>query len=585
MTPSSPAPSSSSDSTVIALCVLTWVASYVLPIVTPPFSTFPNQWLAVLAWGLVLSGTSSAHFAPLKHPAAALAVAVGVALAGLAWHAGHPLAACVIGTAVGAYLFGLCNQDPKWTRALMISMVVAGLISSLLALQQIFAPELSGHFGLPPRGAATGRAVASLGQPNMLASLLLWALVALMGLLSSPSPLKTWSPWIAGLLGAGLALTGSRTGAVLLALGLVWAWRDRQLPPSSRRLPVFALSGALLGLGLNWLAAQHAQALFFASVRSQGHSDISSSRFAIWRDALDLVANHPWTGVGWGNFNFAWTLSEFPHRYASLTDNAHNLPLQLAVELGIPVAVAVVGILTWSLITATRHAWLPINGDHPMQHRAAWAMLVIIAIHSMLEYPLWYTYMLLPTAYLLGLCMNGPAPGTSATHSAPTSGATAQPVVKDMSKTVLQLVGALTVIGCLYAVFDFMQVRHIYAPSGSSRLESEQQRIEAGRASRLFGAYADYAAVVTAADPAAVFPAFSRPMHTLIDMHLLIAYARALETRGEHDKATFVAQRIREFDLPLAHEFFAPCATPGSPPTLPFQCAAKPSHLNLESFD
>ena len=74
-------------------------------------------------------------------------------------------------------------------------------------------------------------------------------------------------------------------------------------------------------------------------------------------------------------------------------------------------------------------------------------------------------------------------------------------------------------------------------------------------------------------------------MHTLIDMHLLIAYARALEARGEHDKATFVAQRVREFELPLAQEFFTPCTTPDSAPALPFQCDSKPIHLNLESFD
>ena len=37
--------------------------------------------------------------------------------------------------------------------------------------------------------------------------------------------------------------------------------------------------------------------------------------------------------------------------------------------------------------------------------RAAFVIAFMVAVHSMLEYPLWYAYFLLPTAFAFGLCV------------------------------------------------------------------------------------------------------------------------------------------------------------------------------------
>src|SRR3569833_2329770 len=47
--------------------------------------------------------------------------------------------------------------------------------------------------------------------------------------------------------------------------------------------------------------------------------------------------------------------------------------------------------------------------------RAAWVMVVLIAIHSLDEYPLWYAYFLLPAAWAWGFALgSGPAPARAA---------------------------------------------------------------------------------------------------------------------------------------------------------------------------
>ncbi|PSJ19817.1 polymerase, partial [Halomonas sp. ND22Bw] len=71
-------------------------------------------------------------------------------------------------------------------------------------------------------------------------------------------------------------------------------------------------------------------------------------------------------------------------RFVEILDNAHNLPLHLAVELGVPVAVVVcAGFMALVL------------GARPWRERGptrlmAWAVLGAMVLHSLLEYPLWY---------------------------------------------------------------------------------------------------------------------------------------------------------------------------------------------------
>ena len=36
-------------------------------------------------------------------------------------------------------------------------------------------------------------------------------------------------------------------------------------------------------------------------------------------------------------------------------------------------------------------------------------MVLMVTLHSLLEYPLWYSYFLLPTAFAFGLCLAEPA--------------------------------------------------------------------------------------------------------------------------------------------------------------------------------
>ena len=75
-----------------------------------------------------------------------------------------------------------------------------------------------------------------------------------------------------------------------------------------------------------------------------------------------MIAREPLAGVGFGEFNLAWTLTEFPHRPTAFFDHTHNLPLHLMVELGIPLGLLVFG-CCWPRSLQAGAGPGPVEGD------------------------------------------------------------------------------------------------------------------------------------------------------------------------------------------------------------------------------
>jgi tetratricopeptide (TPR) repeat protein len=107
----------------------------------------------------------------------------------------------------------------------------------------------------------------------------------------------------------------------------------------------------------------------------------------------------PLLGAGWGQF--AW--HHFVHQAVTgetaapgVFNHSHNLVMQLLAETGAVGASIVVGALVlW--IADLKRVKFELDGWWLL------ALAAVIAIHSLLEYPLWYSYFLGMAALLLGL--------------------------------------------------------------------------------------------------------------------------------------------------------------------------------------
>ncbi|CAN5130210.1 Wzy polymerase domain-containing protein [soil metagenome] len=282
-------------------------------------------------------------------------------------------------------------------RLVTAGWLVAAAISALIGLAQYF--DLASDFSPWISQAQAGEAFANLRQRNQFATLTSIGLLILIGWLAQRErpadrqPAQQWlMPWWACLLTLLLALgnaaSSSRTGLLQwLLIAALTAWWA--LPGRRWRLPVFAVQ-ALVAYGvavlvLPWLlelaTGLHSDGLFGRLVTATG----CSSRKILWSNVLTLIAQKPWLGWGWGELDYAHFMTLYPGpRFCEILDNAHNLPLHLAVELGVPAALAICGALGWMVWRAQ-----PWREQNPVR-QMAWGVLAVIGLHSLLEYPLWY---------------------------------------------------------------------------------------------------------------------------------------------------------------------------------------------------
>ncbi|MEO8299570.1 MAG: Wzy polymerase domain-containing protein, partial [Burkholderiales bacterium] len=466
-----------------------------------------------------------------------------------------------------------------FVRPLMLALVVAGLLSTLVAGLQVFAPEFTGN-ALVAYPTIAGRAVGNMRQPNQLSTLLLWAMGAAVwvglqarGREEADGAKKGMARWhltagLLALLTVGVLWTSSRTGMVGMALLALWGLLDRRLPAPLRWVMVLGLPllYALGWWGMEQWSASTGQ-FFYGDdqVKKTLHGDPSSSRGRIWANTLALIAQHPWVGVGPGAYNFVWSLTPFAGRPVAFFDHSHNLPMQLAVESGLPFAIAVVLGLCWAFWRSRAGLWQA-DQARPAGVRAAWFMLAVVGVHSLLEYPLWYAYFLLPAAMLAGWACSG-APSEVPPHTGPGR----------LVRRCVAGVGALSVALSLWALQQYYTVAVIFDPAlAIGEPEQLPERIARGRRSVFFGHHADYALVTMAERPGPLLAQFERPLYHLLDTRLMMAYARALAERGDLLRARDVAARLREFRNPASQAFFAECDEPERTRPVPFQCGDDP---------
>ena len=575
--------------TAWAVAVPLWFAALVpglLALNVAPSPTLFNQAAAWIAWGIVAAAAFAGRAAPSWRAVggATRALAAGLALTGLAalssWRVGSlpaALALSAAGTCVAAILVAWLGAAMAHSRTLPSvwfgAWLAAGLASAAVACVQVFAaPWADGDW--IARSNAAGRAVGNLRQSNHLASLLLWGAVALVPLVESGWLSRSTGRRVAALAAMALLilavmLTGSRTGLVGVAVLVLWALVDRRLSRFSRALLaatplLFALAWALVDW---WSTGQPGPAI--GTAQRLGQDDVTSGRVAIWRDALRLLAMQPWVGVGFGEFNLAWTLTESPDRSPQLFDHTHNMPLQLWVELGLPLGTLVLGLLGWALWQAWSRARAVEDAAAGAAHRAAFVMVLLMGLHSQFEYPLWYAHFLLPTAFAWGWCLAaqaaaGPQPPAARHASWPA------------------WCGMALVIGGSLMIWDFNRVSTVFAPDDNGTPLA--QRIRDGQRSWFFAHHADYARITALEDVAPPATAdFRRASHYLLDTRLLIAWARAYAREGDLDRARWIAARLRELRQDSARPFFAPCDDPAVADK-PFQCTPPARSFSWKDF-
>ncbi len=305
-----------------------------------------------------------------------------------------------------AYLLGLAlailvGQRWEWYSpaqlgdGLFMAVGIAALLSVGLQIHQWLQLDLIQIWSM---GNGYGRPFANFGQPNQLGTLLLWGILALgWGALRAyirPAVMITGAVYLL----FGLALTASRTAWVGTVILVLAAWYWRALWPW-RSAPRIVTALALCFFAFVWIIPLMTNALLLSSAEGELEAleRLSSDiRPQVWTLFLDAIWQRPWFGYGWNQVVTAHLAVAVDHPpLRMLFAQSHNLFLDLLLWCGIPLGLAISGLLIFWL-------WRRFCAIQDAASALMFLLVMVVGNHAMFELPLHYAYFLLPAGLVMG---------------------------------------------------------------------------------------------------------------------------------------------------------------------------------------
>jgi hypothetical protein len=285
---------------------------------------------------------------------------------------------------------------------LSVALLAGALLEVLSMALQMYHTGYATGLVFPRQTGLYG----NLGQANHLNDYI-WLAVGSAFYLHHRSRISLiWLLAVLSILLLASALSGSRSVllyAVALAGLAMMTAREEEVTSRKFRLQLLLLLPATIFFLFfcrevsPWLLPQD---LTNTGTLDRFYNDASSNsiRLKLWQTALRSIGEAPWLGHAQGSVPFQYfSQAQFfsPDTAAPVAEHVHNLPLQWMVEFGVPLALVVLGLGLW---------WLRNYLRTPLTLARWWllSLLSIMGIHSLLEYPLWYTFFLGPFALLLG---------------------------------------------------------------------------------------------------------------------------------------------------------------------------------------
>ncbi|WP_394755677.1 PglL family O-oligosaccharyltransferase [Rhodoferax sp.] len=284
------------------------------------------------------------------------------------------------------------SSDPKTYDTLAGALLLGAFLSAVVAFAQVLELwETSAWISRMPQLRRPG---GNLGQPNQLATLLLMGLASLMFLYESKKLGAPASALLALTLLTGVAATESRTGVLSLTLLVLW-WFAKRRSLDFRLSPWVVVCGGVAFLGLFWYWPSLMDAVQQTSTLGAQVNVSVGTRWLVWPQLIEAVLQRPWWGWGLGQVSTAQNAVVCAYAVSEPFTYAHNIVLDLAVGIGLPLTaliVLVTGVWLWRRVRSARQL-------------APWyclALILPVAVHSMLEFPFAYAYFLVPVMFAVG---------------------------------------------------------------------------------------------------------------------------------------------------------------------------------------
>lgn len=387
---------------------LLWTAiacfAWLIPNHYYPWVAFHNDawaaWIFAVGAGVILfTSRSPFRWDRLSILAAAITLVPGaqwlgglLPLPGFAWIATLYLLGLLLSLQVGARSE---RDHPELAISAVLGAIAVAAVASVgIQLYQWMSLDVSLWIIPMPELRAAG----NLGQPNQMATFQLWGLLAVGWFLHRRTVGPPVAMLLALLLLLGVALTQSRTAVVAISMLAVMACVWRNLWADPRRVVTVAVGLSTYFAACLVLVVPASKALLLGTTATAiGRDWTGDTRWIAYRLFIDAALERPW--LGYGLATVAPAQLEVAEHYPGLLgifQQSHNLMLDLMLWLGIPLGLAVTAALVLWLARQARLVASPKDAILVM-------FVAVVGLHAMLELPLHYAYMLLPTGFVMGV--------------------------------------------------------------------------------------------------------------------------------------------------------------------------------------
>lgn len=252
------------------------------------------------------------------------------------------------------YLTVQLVRSHRHARELAAAVVVSSSLIAAYALVQVLGLD---PFVWPGTSQLTIRhGISTIGNPDMVASYLLFGLVLSPVLALTDHDRRTriayWTAF--ALIAASWALATSRTAWVAGIVALTITVLTARRAGSKRLGPVIVSAGAAALVAGAAMLISRSDALARLAQLVTAPMTAGGSRWLLYETAGQTIAERPLLGGGPDSFRFLW----YPLRQAAdlaiggfngVADDPHSLPLLLAATLGVPAALALLGVALGAL--------------------------------------------------------------------------------------------------------------------------------------------------------------------------------------------------------------------------------------------
>jgi O-antigen ligase len=323
------------------------------------------------------------------------------------WLGAGYLLAAFMATHTG-YTFSRVRMSEEVLRWAAYALIIGGLFAVFCQVIQVFHLETK----VTPLVVAYNitvdrRPFGNMAQANHLATYIAFAMTGALFLVQTRRlPLILWA-LLSVIFAGGLALTVSRGPwlqmGVIVVAGFWMAFAEIRRNPVLRRSNREWLTPVALGVLffvvnalVRWANVHYQLGLAESAADRFKDAGQIAPRLALWKYGWTMFKAHPLLGVGWGEFpryQFDYVRSLGA---VEIANNSHDIFLDLLGKTGlIGLAIVLLGLLAW-LVRVVR-------APHTAARVFGVALIGVLVMHALVEYPQQYMFFLLPAMFVFGL--------------------------------------------------------------------------------------------------------------------------------------------------------------------------------------